>query len=323
MRIITRYPLLALAVSVFAVAGVGTPAALALPLNPGDVFAAVNNGRVQHYDHNGNLLETLNTGRGGYTTGMAFDSSGNLYVTNFSNGSLTRFAQATGSIIAPNPFVSPGGIPESIVFDQGGNFFVSDVGGGGIRKYNAAGTLQTNFNNVGRTDWIDLAGDQRTLYFTTEGRFVGRYDTVTRTVLSNFANLPGAGEAYAFRILGDGGVLVADGDNVKRLNSSGTVVQTYSVAGENSWFALNLDPNGTTFWSGDFSSGKFYEFDINTGQLLLTVNTNTGNYNLFGLTIAGEETQGTVTPEPGSMVIAAVSVLGLLGYGWRRRVKMA
>ena len=57
-----------------------------VPFRRGDVFAAVADGRVQHYDSSGTLLGTLNTGLDGFTTGMATDSAGNLYVTNFSQG---------------------------------------------------------------------------------------------------------------------------------------------------------------------------------------------------------------------------------------------
>src|SRR3546814_8288967 len=57
----------------------------------GHVFAAVGTGRVAHYDGAGNFLEILDTTRGGFTTGMGFDEAGNLYVTNFSDASVSRF----------------------------------------------------------------------------------------------------------------------------------------------------------------------------------------------------------------------------------------
>jgi len=50
----------------------------------GDVFVAVGNGQVQWRLPDGTLNATLDTGLGGYTTGMAFDKvPGDLYVTNF------------------------------------------------------------------------------------------------------------------------------------------------------------------------------------------------------------------------------------------------
>ena len=83
------------------------------------------------------------------------------------------------------------------------------------------------------------------------------------TVRENFASSPehkhparrlcdAAGRpAFALRLLADGSVLVADSAAIYLLNSAGNVVKTYDDAGNNNWFALNLDANGTSFWSGD------------------------------------------------------------------------
>src|SRR5512140_3541012 len=76
--------------------GAGVRSAAAVPFNAGDVFAAVNDGNVQHYDASGTLLETLNTGQGGATGGCTFDAVGNLYVTNFAANSITEFAGRLG-----------------------------------------------------------------------------------------------------------------------------------------------------------------------------------------------------------------------------------
>lgn len=57
----------------------------------GDVFAAISDGKVNWYRPDGTLVRTLDTGLGGYTTGMAFDTDNNLYVTNFGAGTVSRF----------------------------------------------------------------------------------------------------------------------------------------------------------------------------------------------------------------------------------------
>lgn len=57
----------------------------------GDVFVAIGNGLVQWRRPDGTLNATLDTGLGGFTTGMAFDKTpGDLYVTNFTAGAVTR-----------------------------------------------------------------------------------------------------------------------------------------------------------------------------------------------------------------------------------------
>ncbi|MCB0176188.1 MAG: hypothetical protein KDJ97_37160 [Anaerolineae bacterium] len=270
----------------------------------GDVFVGVSNGQYQHYDINGNLLETLSDGLGGFTTGCAFDSAGDLYTTNFGNTRVIKYDNEPPHSILQvinTGMTSPGGHSESIVFAANGDFYVGHADGNGlIHKYDAIGNLETTFSvavdNRG-TDWIDLASDQNTFFYTSEGRAIQVYDTSTKTQLDNFATLPGSGNAFALRLLppgdGTGGLLVADRANIKRLNGNGNVIQTYDVSGENNWFALNLDPNGTSFWSADFGTSNFYKFNIETGEIELgPINTGTGSGTLFGICVFEEITTG-------------------------------
>lgn len=274
----------------------------------GDVFAAVSDGRVQQYDPVGNLIDTLLTGVPGFNTGMAFDSDGILYVTNFQGNSVSRvdgpFCPHNSLGVIANDMT----VPESIVFDGVGNFYVTSVRNvtrGTVFKYAPNGALLDTFDineTVGRpttagVDWIDLAADQRTLFWTSEGTFVGRYDLQTETLLPDFNNAPLPGtQAYAIRILPDGTVILADRELVVRFDANGDVLQTYDVDGEDTWFAMNLDPDKMSFWSGNFQTANFYKFDIATGNVLIgPINTGTGDLTLFGLTVFGEVTVGTET----------------------------
>lgn len=252
----------------------------------GDVFVAVANGQVQWRKPNGTLVMTLNTTLGGYTTGMALDTANNLYVTNFSNSSISRFDKF-GSLLGT---IGTGySTPESIVFDNAANYYAGNLGNG-IRKYNGAGVYQSS-SYTGRVDFMDLEADQCTMLYTTEGSTIFRHNICTNTPLSDFAT--GLSSCYALRILTGGDVLVANGVDIKRLNSSGSVIQTYDVSGENSWFALNLDPDGVTFWSADYSSANVYRFNIATGAVVSTFNTGTGSATVYGLALAGEITVAT------------------------------
>lgn len=265
--------------------------ASAIPYQLGDVFVAVGDGKVQHRDAAGNLLETLDTLRGGFTTGMAFDSLGNLYVTNFGAGTVSRFNNSGGLIGTFGSGYS--GAPESIVFDRNGNAYVGAVAGDNkIRKFDPLGNPLAQFSVVTErvgTDWVDLAADQCTIFYTSEGLNIKRFDACTNTQLSNFNSLPLPGSsAFALRILLDGGVLAANTSQIVRLNAAGNLVQTYDSAGENCWFALNLDPDGKSFWSADFCSAGVHKFDIQTGVELLNFNTGTGPTTVFGVVVFGE-----------------------------------
>ncbi|MDQ6829920.1 MAG: hypothetical protein M3081_13760, partial [Gemmatimonadota bacterium] len=208
------------------------------------------------------------------------------------------------------------GNPESVVFDQAGNFFTGHAGGNAdVLRRNAAGALTGTFNvAVGPrgSDWVELAADQHTIYYTSEGSQIRRFDVATNTQLADFASIPD--ELFALRLLppgdGSGGLLVAGSSSIRRLNGAGAVVQTYTVAGNNSWFSLNLDPDGVSFWAGDISSGKIYKFNIATGAVSTTITTGAAGL-LFGICVKGELTVSVPTDHtPPSCTLANRGVDG-------------
>ncbi len=287
----------------------------------GDVFAGVDSGGNVQWWRGTSILHTLNTGSGTYTTGMATDSAGNLYVTNF-NGTVSKFDK-NGTLLSSNYLTGGAGSSyESIVVDKAQNFYVGDAGQNQIRKFNSAGTLLDSKTAVIEdrgTDWIDLAADQKTMYYTSEGQKLMTIDMSTGVQGADVTNLLTGGAAFAIRLLGDGTVLVANTADIKRVNlSDGSIMQTYDVAGQNAWFALNLDPDGKTFWSGDFGNDKFYQFDITSGSVIGSAyDTGLGGGHLFGLAVYGEITQGgggvPSVPIPSVFWLFGSGLVGLVG----------
>lgn len=307
-------------------------AADAAPFQTGDVFASVGSGRVKVFRPDGTFVQELNTGLGSSeTTGSAFDASGNFYVTSFGLSNMSMFDN-NGNLLAPNPFATNDASShnESIVFDASGSMYIGQADGTrDVIKRDASGNFLARYNVAIEdrgSDWIDLAADQTTLYYTSEGREIKRYDLATNTQLSDFATLPGARWpyiAFALRLLGDGGLLVADYAEIKRLDSAGNVVQTYDAGTENNFFALNLDPDGTSFWTAGYNSGIVYRFDIATGALLASFDADP-YVTLAGLSVYGEITQGgpPPIPEPSSLALLGAG-LGLAAWLHRRKRKQA
>lgn len=296
---------------------------LALPFVTGDIFAAVNSGNVRHYNSAGTLLETLNTLQSGFTTGMAFDGSDRLNVTNFSSGNITRF-DSNGAIIAPNPFASPGANPESIAFSTSGEFYVGRASGQ-VQRYSGAGVLQQTYSMPQNTDWIDLAANQTALFFNDEGGAIKRWDLTTDTALADFANntTNGGTNSFALRILSNGDVLSAAGSQVNQYDSTGLFLGSYDVSSVDGFFALNLAPDGTHFWSGSFGNDTLYRFLIGSfggNASDQSIVTGLGGGNLFGVAIAGEITVGGPppgVPEPASWAMMLAG-FGLAGSAMRR-----
>jgi outer membrane protein assembly factor BamB len=287
----------------------------------GTVMLGTVNGFVTEFDQNGNMLGQLNTmtgAPGDDQDGGAFDSSGNYFVTDFNEQMVTKF-DPSGVLIGP--FGAGYNMsPESIVFDAAGNAYVGQADGTHhVLEFNSSGTLLHTFAPAVEdrgTDWIELAADNCTLFYTSEGAHVKRYNLCTLTQLADFnaTPLPGT-QAFAHRILlpfqfGAGGVLVADSETVERLDPSGNLVQTYTFPGFTQLFALSLDPDGTSFWTADFPTGQVFKVDIQTGTVLKSWSS-AGAPNFLeagGLVVKGELT-APLPPPDCSMAAASAPLL--------------
>src|SRR2546423_6599518 len=140
-----------------------------VPFAKGDVMAAVAAGKVLHLDSEGNLKETLDTTTSAQETGMCFDQSGNMLVTNFSANTVSKFDNA-GNLLQAT-FVGPSGYdhPESCLQNSEGNFYIAqaDVSSPSdptLHKVSPSGTELATYkpgpSSTRQLDWIDLASDQ-------------------------------------------------------------------------------------------------------------------------------------------------------------------
>jgi hypothetical protein len=249
----------------------------------GDVFVSIGDGLVQERSPSGALVRTLDTGKGTgiFTTGLALDAAGRLYVTDFNANDVTKIL-SDGSV-AGSFGSGYNSDPESIVLDSAGNAYVGQADGTrDVLKFSPTGALLANYDAAVEdrgTDWIDLAPDQCTLYYTSEGTSVKRFNVCTNTQLTDFeTGLPGSA-AFAIKLLPGGGALVADTSSIVRLDATGAVVQQYGTGGSGVWFSLGLDPDGTSFWAGDEATGDVKKFDLATGNVLVSFNTGVNHFN--------------------------------------------
>jgi hypothetical protein len=267
-----------------------------LAFAPGDILVSLETGPVQWRLPDGTLNRVLVGLEVGTGEGMAFDAAGNLYVTRWCLG--LCLAALTGNTVE---VFSDTGLPRgrfgsgydcsphAIVFDQAGTAYVGQAGCSGDILKLVAGKPVASFHvapdNQGAF-WIDLAPDGCTMFYTSWGPNVKRYNVCAGTQLTDFNvhALPG-GATQDLRILPDGGVLVSSGQVIARLNAAGALVQTYGIPGEASlWSGLDLAGDGS-FWAGNYESSNVYRFDLATGVVRAGFNAGSPEHTVVGITV--------------------------------------
>ena len=293
----TKTPVIDVAVSP------GVKAAMRTTFAPGDVFVSTeDSGVVQWWNPDGTLNAVLVGVVPGSAEGMRFDATGNLYVTHWcrdpscaTGNTVERFntngaSQGTfGSGYNCNP--------HALAFDAAGNAYVGQADcTGAVLRFSVGSQLPTTYFVAAErrgSFWVDLAADGCTLFYTSWGPNVKRFNVCTQTQLPDFNLAPLPGDTTGLRVLPDGGVLVSCGPVIARLDASGGLVQTYSLPGGEYqyWFGLDLVGDGT-FWAvndywqyvslsvNNYTSpvshtSSVHKFDLATRALRASFNTRT------------------------------------------------
>jgi hypothetical protein len=256
-----------------------------ISFEPGDVFISIEYGPIQWWMPDGTPRGLLTSTVLGAGEGMAFDLSGNLYVARWCQDAfcMTGNTVEKFSVLGQSMGAVGRGYncnPHTLVFDAAG---VAYVGQAGCRRTllkfvpGQLDPIELNLEIEGQgVFWLDLAPDGCTLFYTSFGPNVKRFDVCAGVQLPNFNVAPVAGGvAHDLRVLPDGGVLVSTGEVISRLDPTGTLVQTYRGPVESTyWAGLDLVGDGT-FWAVNYFTSSVRRFDLASGSLLSSFNTGT------------------------------------------------
>lgn len=266
-----------------------------ISFEPGDVFVSLEEGPVQWWTPDGMLRSVLVPTVIGTGEGMAFDRSGNLYVTRWcidgpcdTGNSVEMFNVLGHSMGQVGPDFDCN--PHTIVILPDNTTYVGQAGcRRTLMKFVATEVWPTEYvvteENQG-VFWMDLGADGCTMFYTSFGPNVKRFDVCTNIQLLDFnvAPLPG-GITQDLRVMPDGGLLVSSGEVIVRLDNTGAQVQTYHVPGEGAlWAGLDFAEAGT-FWAANYFSSNMHKFRIADGAKLATIMTGAPANTIVGVRV--------------------------------------
>lgn len=201
---------------------------------------------------------TVSTFASGFSdpTDLAFDSSGNLYVSNASTGapglSVTKITPAGATSTFATGFTNP----TSLLFDSSGNLYVGDgnpYGSGGIFKITPSGTKTKPFTSSNAGIYALAMDPSGNLYGAGLGGSPGVFKLTKTGTVSTV--LSGIGSVQIIR--SDSAGNVYSGSNIAHLykiSSSGAVTTFSSVSVPVG--SIAIDSSNDAYFLGDSSSLK-------------------------------------------------------------------
>ncbi len=238
---------------------------------------------------------------GNIATGFCRAPNGDVLSTRFNTSQGPVLMSASGTVLDAS-FGGLIGNDESCAFDEDGNAWIGEAvslsATDALLRHIAADgrildTVQVPVGERG-TDWIELDANQCTLFYTSEDSDVRRFDVCTHEVMANFTSLPDE-PCYAVRQLPNHDLMFTCRNHIYRYDQNAAFVREYTreSLGEtdsNGLYAIQLDPDGQTFWTGGVISGRVVRARIDDGTVVTSFTTGSGGVN--GLLVQDEFVAG-------------------------------
>ena len=305
----------------------------------GNVFIAdTANSRVRKIDTAGKITTFAGNGNRGYTgdgaaatgaelwfpAGLAFDSSGNLYISDYGNATVRKVdSKGTISTVAGTGSFGFGGdgasaskatlaYPYAITFDSSGNLLIADVGNTNIRKVDSSGNISTLISGITPENIaVDATG---AIYF------VDGTSSIVQKILPGGTIIPIAGNGSSF-FAGDGGPALQAELNQPQGVATDTSGNVYVADTQNQVireltpisFSVGAATNAASSQSGPIAPGEIVTlYGVGLGPSALTQYKPNSDGSI-PTTLAGVQVFFDYTPAP-LIYVSATQVAAIVPY---------
>jgi hypothetical protein len=189
-------------------------------------------------------------------------------------------------------------------------------------------TVWTTTLEAGGSNYVEVDPTETYIYYTSGGWYypVGGQNiyrlTIADGTITTFATVPaGPGPNPGLKglfPLPDGSVLVCNGGEVVRVDSGGSVTQTYTPAETDLAQSLaDIEPtsDGEAFWVWDEANASFWKFNLSTGAQILHFRAYLGSGSSTSIVVYRKDTDGQVELPPSVNVEVAAPGSLALGTG--------
>ena len=270
--------------------------ALCLAQSPVPAFTVstvVGEGPPQGAGYSGDGLPALSATLNGPTS-LAFDSKGNMYITDQVNNVIRMVSATTGNIstVAGNNSAGYSGdgkaaisaqinAPDSIAVDSKGNFYFSEFNNGIVRMVNTAGIISTyaGSSTAGRGFSGDGGAATAAAMYTTAGIAFDSSGNMYISDFGTYSDLNFVGNDRIREVIASTGIIntVVGSGSVGFSNGNGTAL----AANLNGVAQIALDSHGNLYLADSFNN-EIRKVVLSTGTISTFAGSSTAAYGYSG-----------------------------------------
>jgi len=236
--------------------------------------------------------------------GVAQDTTGNVYVTQFGNNGSIRKYDSAGSFLFS--VTNLGYLPYSVRFDTNNTLYVADLQGSKIRRYDSS--LQA------LSDWATTSGNPTSIQFTSQG-FVLVANAGTGANAQKFSldgtsqqiigSNPTLSEPHDAVTDSSGNIYVASRatQTVVKYDSQGALVDSSFISGFDPYSLLFED---STLFVAAHNLGTVRRYDASSGQYLGDFSVGTSP------TYMTVDPNSVPEPSSGALLVAGITVFAVM-----------